>query len=392
MAGKWTTKTRKPFAPKDNLLYLCELNFRMKKITFLLLFVFTIAFSQENKETIAVEVNFLRGNVLPHTPDLYSLVNGHPEGVMISFLKKTHGDEEWQQVYNYPDYGCYFLYQDFKSEPLGHNFSAGALYNFYFLNRKVQLKLSQGVAYTSHPYDQVNNNKNKAFGTEFMANTNIGLSYINERLFSNIGLTAGILFSHYSNGRIKSPNSGINTYLLNLGLNYNFGDKVENKHDTLQGKVAYKKEPIHLNVVFRTGINESPIIRSGQKPFYHIGFYADKRLNRKSALQLGADLFLTTTFKEFIRYTSIAYPEKNLDPNTDYKRVGIFVGHELFVNRISLEAQVGYYVYQPFKYDIPIYDRVGMKYYVTKKIAVGFTIKTHIFLAEALEFGVGYKI
>lgn len=364
----------------------------MKKFTFLLLFAFSTAFSQENKETTAVEVDFLRGNVLPHTPDLYSLVNGHPEGVMISFLTKTHGSEEWHQAYDYPDYGYYFLYQDFKSELLGHNFSAGALYNFYFLNRKVQLKLSQGIAYTSNPYDKVDNNKNKAFGTPIMANTNIGLSYINEHLFSNFGITAGLLFTHYSNGRVKAPNSGINTYLLNLGINYNFSEKVENKRDTLQEKIAYNKEPIYYNAVFRTGINESPIIRSGQKPFYHLGFYAEKRLNRKSGLQLGADLFITTTFKEFIRFNSIAYPEKNIDPNTDYKRVGIFVGHELFVNRISLEAQVGFYVYQPYKHDIPIYDRVGMKYYVTKKLAVGFTIKTHIFLAEALEFGIGYKI
>ena len=62
------------------------------------------------------------------------------------------------------------------------------------------------------------------------------------------------------------------------------------------------------------------------------------------------------------------------------------------INRISLEAQLGYYVYQPFKKDIPIYDRVGMKYYVTDNIFAGFTIKTHLFLAEALEFGIGYRI
>jgi hypothetical protein len=92
------------------------------------------------------------------------------------------------------------------------------------------------------------------------------------------------------------------------------------------------------------------------------------------------------------KYKSIAYPELNLDSNTDYKRVGVFIGHELFVNRISLEAQIGYYVYDPFKNEIPIYDRVGMKYYITNKIFAGFTIKTHLFLAEALEFGVGVRL
>ena len=88
----------------------------------------------------------------------------------------------------------------------------------------------------------------------------------------------------------------------------------------------------------------------------------------------------------------MAYPEKNIDANTDYKRIGLFVGHELLINKISLEAQIGYYVYQPFKKDIPVYDRVGMKYYFNKNIFGGFTIKTHLFLAEALEFGIGYRL
>jgi hypothetical protein len=164
-------------------------------------------------------------------------------------------------------------------------------------------------------------------------------------------------------------------------------------HLKIHAEVDLKyKEPIRYNFVLRSGINESPIVGSGQHPFYHVGFYADKRLNRKSAIQLGAEVFFTNYYKDFIKYQSVAYPDQNLDPNTDYKRVGVFVGHELFINRISLEFQVGYYVYQPYKFDIPIYDRLGMKYYITKNIFTGLSIKTHIFLAEAMEFVVGMRI
>jgi hypothetical protein len=35
---------------------------------------------------------------------------------------------------------------------------------------------------------------------------------------------------------------------------------------------------------------------------------------------------------------------------------------------------------------------VGIKYYVTDKIFAGFMIKTHMFLAEALEFGIGVRL
>jgi hypothetical protein len=358
---------------------------------YLFFLLFTISLFGQKTNPFTIEASILRGNALPHSEDMYHLINGHPSGLMLSVIKKTEGTKEWHHAYNYPDYGLYFVYQDFKSQPLGQNYAVGALYNFYFWNRKLQFKLSQGISFTTNPYDKVDNSKNKAFGSRFMGNTNIGFAYDNQTLFKNIGFHAGILFTHYSNGRVKSPNSGINTYVLNLGVNYNLAEDFKRLPDTTVTKKSYK-EPIRYNFVLRTGINENPIINSGQFPFYHIGFYADKRLNRKSALQLGTELFLTKSIEEYINYYAVAYPEEGISPDTDYKRIGIFVGHELLINKISLEVQLGFYAYQPFKKDIPVYDRVGIKYYFSDKIFGGFTIKTHLFLAEALEFGIGYRI
>lgn len=349
-----------------------------------------VGFAQENNDTNAVEVSFLRGNVLPHTTDLYHL-QGHADGVMLSFLKQTHGKDEWHSAYNFPDYGVYLEYQNYNNDFLGKVYAAGVQYNFYFLNRNLKLKLSQGIGYATHPYDKVDNSKNKAFGSTLMANTNIGLFYKKEHLLDKFGLQAGFLFTHFSNGRTKSPNSGINSFLLNLGINYDCS-KVSNKPRDSRWVKKDFSEPIRYNIVLRSGFNESPVIGSGQHPFYHIGFFVDKRFNRKSALQLGADLFLTNSFKDFIKYKSIAFPELNIDPNTDYKRIGVFVGYELFVNRISLEGQVGYYVYRPFVNDIAIYDRVGFKYHINNQWFASFSVKTHMFLAEALEFGVGVRL
>lgn len=355
----------------------------------LLLFCFSSA--QEIKESNAFEADFFTGNIIKHSPDLSHLVTGHPEGVLLSFSKKTHGNKEWESAYNFPDYGVYFLYQDFKNEFLGHNYAIGLHYNFYFLNRKLVFKVADGVALASNPHDNVTNSKNGAFGSKILGNVNFGLNYKNDNIIDKLGLQAGFLFTHFSNARMKSPNSGINTFNVNAGLNYNF-DKVANKPiDSTSFNMKFK-EPIKYNFILRSGINESPIIGSGTHPFYHISFYADKRLNRKSAIQFGTELFLTNSFIDFIKYKSVAYPNLNLDPNTDYKRVGVFVGHELFINKISLEAQIGYYVYQPFKYDIAIYDRLGMKYYISNKLFTGVSIKTHGFLAEAMEFAFGIRL
>lgn len=362
----------------------------MKKFYFFVCLATALSFAQSKDDTHAFELSYLRGNILPHTQDLNHL-KGHPDAVLVSYTRQTHGKKEWHTAYNFPDYGGYFLYQNFNNQFLGESYALGMHYNFYFFKRRLQFKLAQGFAYVTNPYDKESNSKNKALGSSIVDNTNIGLTYKRENLLGKLGVEAGILFTHYSNGRTKSPNSGINVYLLNLGVNYDFDGDVKNVRDTVALKKDWR-EPIRYNIAFRSGVNESTVIDSGQYPFYHISAYADKRIGRKSALQLGGELFLTEYFKDYIRYRANAYPEENIDPDTDYKRIGIFVGHELFVNRMSLEAQMGYYVYEPYKKDISVYNRVGMKYYVTKNFFAGFTIKTHLFLAEALEFGVGARL
>lgn len=354
------------------------------------LLISTFAFGQNSDETIAVEVNSLRSNILLHSPDLAHLITGHPEGVLVSFSKKTYGKEEWQRAFNYPEYGLYILYQDFKNQYLGHDIAVGMHYNFYFLKRQLMFKISEGIAFNSNPYNKELNNKNKAFGSAITANTNIILEYKKENLIGNFGIQAGIAFTHFSNGRIKSPNSGINTIGVNLGMNYNFEKNKSFIKDSTDLKTNFK-EPIKLNFMLRTGVCESIVINSGQHPFYHISVFGDKRFSRKGGYQFGAELFLTQSFKDFIRYYSNAYPEKNVSEDTDYKRVGVFAGYELFINRVSIETQIGYYVYKPFKYEINVYNRLGAKYYLTKNIYTGFSIKTHLALAEALEFNAGYR-
>lgn len=247
---------------------------------------------------------------------------------------------------------------------------------------------------TSNPYDKETNNKNNAFGTKIMDNNYFLLQYKKENIIDKIGLQAGFMLTHFSNGRFKAPNSGINTIAFNVGLNYNFNDKQEFIVDSLPSKDTYK-ERIKYNIAFRTGISEGPVPHLGQRQFYHIGLYADKRIGRKSALQLGTDVFFSRYLRDYIEFVSVAFPEDHksyTDPGTDYKRIGLFVGHELFINKLSIETQLGYYVYKPFDYEIDLYQRVGIKYYLYKNIFTGVGLKTHGGRAEAIEATVGVRL
>ncbi len=361
--------------------------------TVLLWFVCAVTFAQTKTNTSYIDANYFGGYIALHNNEILHLIQEHPQGVIFSWNKKTYGFQDWEQRYNYPDYGVSLAYQNFSNTVLGNNLSVYAHYNFYFFKRNLMFRVGQGLAHNSNPYDRETNFKNVAFGSTLMSSTYVMLQYKRECIFDRFGLQAGLSMIHYSNANFKAPNNGTNTVALNLGVTYNL-DEEEPEYQENLDRVNDRKftEPLRYNVVFRSGFNESDLIGSGQFPFYIFSGYADKRINRKSALQFGTDVFFSNFLKELIRFRSVAFPEEGITGDEDYKRVGVFVGHELFVNRISLISQLGYYVYYPFEFEGRVYIRAGLKRYFGKKWFGALTLKSHGFRAEAVEFGVGLRL
>lgn len=361
-----------------------------KFLTYLFCFYYCFLFSQENSPNTSVDINYFKGNIALHNNSILHLITGHPEGFIVSWNQKTFGEEQWQQRYNYPDYGLSFSYQNLKNEVLGNNYALYAHYNFYFLNRDLMVRIGQGFAFTTNPYDKVENFKNIAFGSKFMSSTYVMLNYKKERLIEGFGIQAGLSLIHYSNANVKAPNTSINSITFSVGVNYEFNKSdPEYKYHLSDEKFT---QPIKYNFVFRSGVNESDVVGSGQFPFYILSAYADKRVNHKSALQFGADVYFSNFLKELIYYNSVAFPNNDIDANTDYKRVGIFLGHELFINKISVVTQFGYYVYYPFDFEGRTYQRIGLKRYFGEKWFGALTLKSHAAKAEAVELGIGIRL
>ncbi|QDO92829.1 acyloxyacyl hydrolase [Formosa sediminum] len=355
-----------------------------------LIVIATSLFSQEKKETSYIDVNYFSGNIALHNNYILHLIQGHPEGAIISWNKKTFGDKDWQERYNYPDYGVSFSYQDLKNETLGNNYALYAHYNFYFLKRHLMLRIGQGLAYNTNPYDKYDNYKNIAFGSSILSATYVMINYKRERVFNRFGIQAGLSLLHYSNANVVAPNSSINTVALNVGVTYNIDEEdPEYSHADIEEKYT---EPIKYNIALRGGVNESDIIGMGQSVFYVLSAYADKRLSRKSAVQFGTDVFFSNFLKDLIEYNAVAFPEEHIDPDTDYKRVGLFAGHELFINKLSVETQVGYYVYYPYDFEGRTYLRIGLKRYFGERWFGAVTLKSHGAKAECVEFGVGIRL
>lgn len=365
----------------------------MKRFLSVLLFLCgLLSFSQDKDPNLFnVDASYFYGTILEHNPDISHLITAHPTGFMLSFNKKTYGFKDWESRYNYPDWGFSFIHQDLKNHYLGENYSVYAHFNFYFLKRNLNFRVGQGLAYATKPYDKETNFVNNAYGSDFLSTTYIMLNYRKENIFEGFGVHGGVSIIHYSNANVKAPNNSTNTFVFNIGANYLFNHEKEPDYIASTEEKKFT-EPVKYNFVFRAGINESDVIGTGQLPFYNLSMYADKRLNRKSAIQVGTDLFFATFLKELIHFYSVGFPELDVSGKEDWRRWGIFVGHELFINKTSLITQVGYYAYYDYDFEGRVYNRIGLKRYFSDTVFGAITVKSHGAKAEGVEFGIGVRL
>ncbi|RDK89251.1 acyloxyacyl hydrolase [Marinirhabdus gelatinilytica] len=363
-----------------------------KKIIFLGVMLLSFLFlkgQEKGGSSYFLEASYHYGSLLVTNKNIAHLQRNQPEGVLLSFSKKTNGGKYWQTVYGYPDWGVSLGIQDYKSEVLDKSIIAYGHVNFYFFNRNLQFKVAQGIGVTTAPFSYEENFKNNAYGSRVIASTFLGLYYQKKNLYKGFGLQAGVSVIHHSNGALKAPNSGTNVLAASLGLNYNF-DTEEPEYKTLPPPRTFI-EPIKLNLFFRTGINEGETVGLGQEPFLVLGAFADKRLSFTSSVQLGTEIFFSKFLKNEIEYQAVSFFDPEV-AGTDYKRVAVFGGYELHISKFSIPVQIGYYVYRPFEYELPFYERIGLKYYVKNNLYATFAIKAHAVNAEAIEFGAGIRL
>lgn len=339
----------------------------------------------------SLDFNSFYGTILEHNPDISHLITGHPTGFIFSYNRKTYGFNAWERRYNYPDWGFSMTYQNMGNPYLGENLGLYGHFNFYFLERQLMFRIGQGIGYAFSPYDKTDNYINNAYGSHLLSSTYLMFNYSKEDVFKGLGLSTGISIIHYSNANVKAPNNSTNTFAFNIGATYLF------KHDDIpdyfpEGERTPYTEPYSYNVVLRGGVNESDIVNSGRYPFFTVSAFVDKRINHKSTLLAGTELFVAQFLKEYIKHQSIAFPESGIAGDEDYKRIGVFVGHELRFNKIAFITHLGYYLYYPVEFEGRVYNRLGLKRYIGKKYFAVVNVHSHGAKAEAVEFGIGIRL
>jgi hypothetical protein len=199
----------------------------------------------------------------------------------------------------------------------------------------------------------------------------------------------GFSFSHMSSARYRQPNLGINFVGAHIGFRY---FPVSSQPEKVFRQLAPLKNQWLVNV--RQGIGmltrESP--GSAATPVYLSSLYLSKRYWSKNKILCGIEYAYNQNVYDFMRLQAINQGNEQ----SESWNAAIFVGHEFLYGRVGLQLQMAAYLRQTLLPKAPIYQRLGMNWYIRqqekgliKNIFVSTLLKTHFATAEFAELGIG---
>ena len=86
--------------------------------------------------------------------------------------------------------------------------------------------------------------------------------------------------------------------------------------------------------------------------------------------------------------------EQNIESSGSLEtiRAGLHGSYDLVISDLSIIINMGAYIYSRYPDDETVYQRIGLRYRVNKKLFVLMHLKSHWGKADFIEWGVGYRI
>lgn len=329
------------------------------------------------------------GFVAPHHDNIVHLTSQHFGMTELNLFMRTNGDNYWEQQHKYPLKGISFLYTDLGGNPyLGRAAAVIPYLNFQLTKgQKVGLwfRFGVGAGYLSRRFDRTENHKNIAIGSHF--NAAIQMMYeLRWRIVPRLDFCAGLGLTHFSNGAIKVPNLGINIFTLSSGLAYKLNRTELPRKVSETTEVLDRKWEFSAFAVF--GFSE---LYAAYGPKYYAFMFSGSALKPighrgKRKIGIGLDISWDAAVVESMLRISqeFSHPAEAIRP-------GLSFTHRMDFSRLSILMQLGFYPYTKYKDDGYIYDRLALQYRFGKHYMIHLGLKTHLFKADMIEYGVGYR-
>lgn len=381
-------------------------------------FISLVSFSVSSQETDsvkhsfwqnkAVTINYQYGYVFP-TNDFVKGLNATAapldkyQDISLRFSKQTTGEKLWEQLYNYPEWGVGVYMADFfNPNEIGKPFAIFGYLNAPFVRwnqGSFNYELGFGASANWRSFQPVTNSYNTAIGAgqAFFINAGLNLDF---ELDKHLDLMTGFSLTHFSNGALKIPNSGINAIAPRIGLKYNLEPrpqfvKTEVPPFKPHGEWEVSAFVSAKNLVFDTLSNVSVLEKYEGAYFTVTGFTVtyNRWLSYKSKVGLG----LNFAYNESVNGQIAVQNNDIVDvdgPFLEKFELSIFPSYELVVNKMSLVLQPAFYLYRKKLNNLsPVFhQRIGLKYHLTDHIYAGIILRDYAFhVSDFVEWTLGYS-
>lgn len=352
---------------------------------FLIISFHPIAFGQEKSNTN--HKVFMNSHLGTNINDdrVQPLINKHIQGFELGIAKETLGYNEWEQLYNYPEYGVSLFYSSLgNSKVFGQELALVTFIKMDVFNWNqfsVFGRIGLGFSYLNTIADPIINPENPATSSHYNFHTNLkaGINYI---ISDRVELNSGVSFDHISNGNTNKPNLGLNSVSAFAGLSYLLQPKIPKKENSIS---PHQK---HNNLFVFGGIGGK---RSNYNTNYYIACSLSAELRRSLSkmfsLGIGANLYWDSSVP-----SSLKYLNKKSSPLDNYQ-TGIYISESFHFNKLTLSLQEGVYLFLYDKVDSNyFYTNANIEYNIYKNLHVRLALKAHQFhILDHPEIGLGYR-
>ena len=360
----------------------------MKKISLAIIVLFLSLSGYAQKYDWFLNGQVIKGFILKHNEHVGHLANSHPSGFELSLQQKLNGKREWESLYNKPLVSYGLSYYNLQNPKLGHLIIGSAAMDLPLKrtdNTALYFRIGSGLVYSTNPYDRETNNQNNMVTSTISYLLQTRLTYeinLNEK----ISITPNLNITHASNGAKRAPNRGINIITANMGISYKIKSQEKNEFREI---IPLDKTPYQVYLLLSGGRNTKTLQVREPLPFFNLLLYGQKYINPKSDWGVGLEYFHSYSLKKQIETNWFRlFDDEEI---TDFKRLGLLIGHELKFGKLGFITQVGVYIYNPSKSNLPVYQRFGLRYQFHKNIMAQVALKTHAATAEQAEIGIGWR-
>lgn len=357
------------------------------------LFIFLIlagglqAKAQPDRRPFVIESRIHSGLNLPFYKALDYLIEDDIYAFDISIGFPSFGKDRWERLYNYPITGIgYSLWTLGNDEVLG---TAHALYGYMSLpvmkksgNFSLDFQAATGAAYLPLRFDIEENHLNRAIGSNLNIYIRLGIeSRIRINNKTALLLEAGT--THFSNGKTRSPNYGINAGSVSVGFSYLFNEKYGVFKEPEIPPVS--KEFVH-SLIWSAGSKAYDNLLGSRYLSTSFTYNIERYVKHAGKAGLGVAAFYDSSIRE-----ALAEEQDRIDAGfSKLVRFGLHASYTYRYKKMMAGLQAGYYLYSKYKVLTNIYNRISVQYLFTENIFGNIAIKSHWGKADCMEYGIGY--